>query len=170
MMSGRKTLRRWFWAWEFEKEEAWLNAMAREGWLLDGVGFCTYHFIPCEPGSYTLRLEMHDPDADYLAFMEGIGAEYVGRMMRWIYFRRDTAMGPFDLYSDIDSRIGHLDRIGRMMKGAGIANLVIGLGNSLNPVLDIGWINLVCATLLMYGVGRIDGRREALERERLLRE
>ncbi len=29
---------------------------------------------------------------------------------------------------------------------------------------------LLCATLLMYGLGRIHGKKEALEKERLLRE
>ena len=45
-----KKVRRLFWAWEFDKEEKWLNEMAQEGWLLDGVGLCTYRFAACEPG------------------------------------------------------------------------------------------------------------------------
>ena len=28
----RKTMTRWFWVWQFEKEEAWLNEMAASGW------------------------------------------------------------------------------------------------------------------------------------------
>ena len=27
-MSETKTLHKWFWVWEFEKEERWLNEMA----------------------------------------------------------------------------------------------------------------------------------------------
>lgn len=52
----------------------------------------------------------------------------------------------------------------------GIANLLIDLGNTINPVLNIGWINLLTATILMYGLGRIHGKKEGLEKERLLRE
>ena len=33
-MSERKTVRKWFWAWDFEKEEEWLNDMAMSGWVL----------------------------------------------------------------------------------------------------------------------------------------
>ena len=41
----RKTVYKWFWAWEFEKEERWLEEMVQSGWVLDGVGFCKYKFI-----------------------------------------------------------------------------------------------------------------------------
>ena len=29
-MSETKTMHKWFWVWEFEKEERWLNEMAQE--------------------------------------------------------------------------------------------------------------------------------------------
>ena len=166
----RKTISKWFWVWQFEKEEAWLNEMAANGWVLDGVGFCRYHFSRCEPGEYTVRTEMHAYDEGYVKFMEETGAEYVGRMMTWIYFRKKTEDGVFDLYSDIDSKISHLDRIGKLLVAVGAANLVIGVVNSLNPGVRLGWINLLVATLLTYALGRIHGKKEALENERELHE
>ena len=33
-MAERKTVRKWFWVWDFDKEERWLNEMAMSGWLL----------------------------------------------------------------------------------------------------------------------------------------
>ena len=168
-MSERRTIRKWFWVWDFEKEERWLNEMALQGWVLDGVGWCTYHFRRCEPGGYTVRLEMRPYDESYVAFMEETGAEFVGRMMAWIYFRKKAADGAFDLYSDIDSRIAHLDRIGKMLTVIGGLNLVIGILNSINGN-GIGWVNLLCATLLMYALGRIHGKKEALEKDRQLME
>ena len=140
------------------------------GWLLESVGWCTYHFVRCEPGEYNIRLEMRPYDEDYISFMEETGAEYIGRMMMWIYFRKKTADGPFDLFSDIDSRIRHLDRICRMLAILGGMNLVVGIVNSFNAVGRIGWINLVVATVLMYALGRIHGKKEALERARQLHE
>ena len=166
----RKTIRKWIWAWEFEKEEKWLDEMSAQGWALDKVGFCRYEFVRCEPGEYIVRLEMREHDEAYLGFMADAGAEYVGRMVKWIYFRRKAEYGPFDIFSDLDSRIAHLDRMCQTMKILGIANLVIGLANSLNPVVDFGWVNLLCATLLMYALGRIEGKKEALEKDRLLME
>ncbi|MBR2671918.1 MAG: DUF2812 domain-containing protein [Oscillospiraceae bacterium] len=168
-MAEIKTVHKWMWVWDFDKEEEWLNQMANEGWALISVGFARYTFERCQPGEYTIRLEMHKHDEAYLSFMEGIGAEYVGRVTQWIYFRRKSEYGPFDIFSDIDSRIGHLDRIGKMLAMIGGANLMIGVANSLSPS-HLGWINLLCATLLMYGLGRIHGKKDYLERERRLRE
>ena len=168
-METRKTIRKWFWVWDFEKEEEWLNEMAQSGWMLEDVGFCRYTFALQEPGEYAVRLEMHPQDEAYLQFMEETGAEYVGRMVMWIYFRKKTADGPFDLFSDIDSRIGHLDKIGKMLAVIGAANVAIGLANTLSPA-RMGWINLLCAAVLSYALGRIHGKKEALERERRLHE
>ena len=164
-----RTMRKWYWVWDFDKEDDWLNDMALSGWVLDSVGFCTYRFVRCEPGEYSVHTEMHTADEAYVDFMRATGAEYVGRMMMWMYFRKKTADGPFDLFSDIDSRIGHLNKIGKMLSVVGGANLLIGLVNVINPG-RFGWINLLCATLLMYALGRIHGKKEALERERMLHE
>ena len=49
-MESRKTVRKWFWVWDFDKEEDWLNEMAMSGWVLESVGFASYHFVRCEPG------------------------------------------------------------------------------------------------------------------------
>ena len=166
----RKTITKWFWVWQFEQEEEWLNEMAAGGWVLESVGICRYTFVRCEPGTYTVRTEMRPYDDQYVKFMEETGAEYIGRMMMWIYFRKKTEDGVFDLYSDIDSRISHLDRIGRVLLAIGGANLVIGLVNSFNPAARAGWVNLLCATLLMYGLGRIHGKKESLEKDRELHE
>ena len=167
-MSEQKTVRKWWWVWDFEKEEQWLNTMAQSGWVLNRVGWCTYHFVACEPGAYTIRLEKRSHTSEYLRFMEDTGAEYVGNIVSWLYFRRKTELGPFNIFSDIDSRIQHLDNIGKTLSIIGIANLAIGLANSIN--FHSGWINLLCATLLMYALGRIHGKKESLQKERLLLE
>ena len=169
-MMERKTIRKWFWVWEFDKEEQWLNTMAQSGWVLDSVGFCKYNFVKCEPGEYTVRLEMHDPDDEYVAFMEETGAEYIGRMVKWIYFRKKALDGPFEIFSDIDSRISQLDKISKLTAALGFANLAIGLANSFNPVTNVGWVNLIVCAVLMYGLGRIHSKKEVLEKERMVRE
>ena len=168
-MAERMTKYRWIWVWDFEKEERWLNEMAMNGWVLESVGLATYHFVRCEPGEYVIRLEMHPSEPGYREFMEETGAEYISRMFGWVYWRRKAEMGPFDLFSDIDSRIGHLEKIGRMLSIIGFANLLIGCVNTFSPG-RFGIVNLLCATLLMYALGRIHGKKESLERERELRE
>ena len=169
----RKTIRKWFWVWDFDKEEEWLENMARNGWVLDGVGFCTYHFIKTEPGEYSVRLQylpIAEENTDYINLLEESGAERVGRMVQWVYYRKKTADGPFQLFSDLDSRITHLDKIAKLMLIVAVANLLIGVVNSHNPSISLGWINLLVASLVTYGIGRIHGKKEALEKERQFRE
>ena len=165
-MTERKTLYKWFFVWDFDKEEAWLNEMALNGWVLVDVGFCRYTFERCEPGEYIIRLEMHGSDPDYVSFMEETGANYIGRCVQWLYFSRRSEYGEFNIFSDIDSKIGHLQGIARMLMIIGAMNLIIGMVN----VNEFSRINLLCATLLMYGLGRIHGKIEYLENERRLHE
>jgi hypothetical protein len=168
-MAERRKVWKWFWVWDFEKEERWLNRMAMDGWVLTEVGFANYTFERCEPGEYIIRLQMHKPDEEYLSFLEEIGAEYIGRMVQWIYFRRKSEEGPFELFSDAPSKIEHLNWIARTLLPLGIANLLIGIVNSLNGS-PIGAVNVILATLLMYGLGRIHGKIESLEKDRELQE
>ena len=164
---------RWFWVWDFEKEERWLNEMAANGWTLVEVGYCSYTFEKTDDNEYTVRLEMHPFDEDYISFMEQTGAEYIGRVLQWIYFRKKSELGRFDIFSDLDSRISHLSKIHKMILMFGLANLIIGIANllssrSINSAVAV--FNLLVATLLMYGVGRMRGKIEYLENERQLRE
>ncbi len=168
-MSEMMTAHKWWWVWDFDKEEDWLNEMALNGWALASVGFCTYTFEKTEPGEYAVRVEMRPADADYVRFLGETGAEFIGRCFQWIYVRKKTEAGPFELLSDIDSRVAHLERICRVLSVLGFANLAIGIANSVNG-FRYGWINVACATLAMYALGRIQGKKEALERERLVHE
>ena len=129
-MSETKTLHRNFWVWEFEKEERWLNEMAQEGWALQNAGFCTYTFEKTEPGQYIIRLAMLDSSPDFESFMEELEAQSVGHCFSWGYFRRSAQLGPFDLFSDVDSRISHLNKIGQMVRLLCLANLLIGVTNA----------------------------------------
>lgn len=170
----KRTIRKWFWVWEFDAEEKWLNDMARRGWVLEEVGFARYGFAECEPGEYAVRLEMLDsPPAssegqDYIDFIEETGAEYVGNFMKWVFFRKKTADGPFDLFSDIDSRVKHLERIMKVLLPIALINLGIGAMNMRYG--GLGLINLACAGLLWYAHTKVRQKKDALEKERALHE
>ena len=148
-MKEKKTVFKLFFVWDFEKEERWLNEMAQEGWVLDNTGFSFYTFVRCEPGEYIIRLEMN-PSSDYRAFVKELGAEYIGGCVNWVYFRRKAELGSFELLSDIDSRLTHLSRINRMLSLICLANLILGIMNSLNQA-RYGWLNLLCAAMLCTG-------------------
>ena len=163
-----KKVTKWFWVWDYEKEELWLNAMAQEGWALQRVGFATYYFEKTEPGEYIVRLECRKKDDGYVSFVTDMGAEYVGRVAMWVYFRRKAELGEFELNSDLDSRIDQLTTIGRVLLLVGTGNLLIGFSNLRYGAM--GAINLICAGFLAYAYGRIQGKKDELTRERQLHE
>ena len=96
-MNTRKTIHKVYLAWDFKKEELWLNEMAAEGWALEHAAFCSYTFVRCEPGEYIIRMEMN-ADRDYRSFVEETGAEYVGVCVNWIYFRRKAELWSFEQF------------------------------------------------------------------------
>jgi hypothetical protein len=49
--------------------------------------------------------------------------------MNWVYFRRKADYGPFDIFSDIDSRLKHYKRIRNLFAGIMALNLFLGLLN-----------------------------------------
>lgn len=174
----KKVMHKWFWAWDFDKEEKWLNEMSDKGMVLTNIGFCKYTFEEGTPGEYAIRLEMlkNSPtnyqSEDYIRFVEDTGAEYIGSIMRWVYFRKRKENGEFELYSDMDSRMKHLDGISVMLGFLALFNLVNGL-NNINLYLSQGldanlWVSVLCigvAALLGFGALKILGKKKKLKEE-----
>jgi len=108
---------KWFWAWQDEKEEAWLGEMDREGLHLENVSLPgRYEFHQEEPANYTYRLDyqsLRSKDKEsYLQLFEDAGWEHVGNMNGWVYFRIRSDDGDTpDIYSDKKSKIGKYERI-----------------------------------------------------------
>ena len=173
----RKVVRKWFWVWQFEQEERWLNHMAAQGLALVAVGLGRYEFEECLPGEYGIRLELleHGPATPegerYIAFLEETGAQQIGSYMRWVYFRKKTADGPFDLHSDLKSRAEHLKRMERLLWPLAVMNLAFGLNNLIQYAINrfgfslLGLVNLFLAGWLLWGIRKLNKQRKALEAE-----
>ena len=124
--------------WNFEAEESWLNKMAAKGHALINYSWGTYRFEPSRPAEWTYRIELLSDDAgkpasqEYLAFMADTGAQAVATYMRWVYFRKPSADGPFEVFSDLDSRIAHYKRVLLMFTSLFAALLPIAIVNITN--------------------------------------
>lgn len=90
-------------------------------------------------------------------------------MLQLGIFPPQRPASPFDMFSDVDSRISHLNKIGQMVRLLCLANLLIGVTNTFSGA-SLAWLNLLCATFLAYGLGRISSKRESLVEERQLHE
>ena len=119
----------------YEKEEAWLNKLSAKGLAFVGYFPFRYAFVESLPGEYTYRIELldnhpsHPESQKYLAFMAENGVEHISSWFRWVYFRKRTENGQFDIYSDIESRIAHYQRINLLWLPLMILNILLGLVN-----------------------------------------
>ena len=173
----RKVVHKWFWMWDFDKEEKWLNEMASKGLALTSVGYCRYEFEDCVPGEYKLCLEFLGrglsgaENEKYIEFLEETGAEHVGTFSNWVYFRKKTSEESFQLFSDYSSRIQYLTRIIRFIAMLDGLTLYIGCYNLflffyLNSYVNIiGIVNLLIAAFCTIGVIRLVRKRKKLKVE-----
>ena len=165
-----KVVHKAFLLWDWEKEAAWLNEMSRQGWQLKRVGWCSYEFEPGEPGRWQYQLEMlQKDDPDYLAFLEDTGIQVVGRLFSWVYLRRENDGTPFELFSDTDSILRHMDRVLTVCYVIGGVNLFLGgtnlIGGFPNSLLNLGLGVLICLGALPLAL-----RRHKLARRRQMQE
>lgn len=176
----KKIIYRWYWAWNYDKEEKWLNEMAAKGLCLDSVSFCRYVFKDCEPGEYHIRLQFMDhwprhPESEaYISFIEETGAEHVGSVTRWVYFRRKTKEGSFELFSDTATRLRYLKSLQNLCAVLSIVNLYNGFYNTFmylqyrNPWHLIGLLCFSLGLLIGFGFFRILRIRKKLLKEQIL--
>lgn len=175
--------------WDFEKEEAWLNHMAAKGMALIDYTWCRYVFDDCKNGEYIYRIELlenlpsHPESQAYIRFMEESGVECVATYIRWVYFRKKTADGPFEIYSDRDSMITHLRRINSLWTflavleiGIGVFNILCGVvtminGNHSATANIITGILSLSIGLLLFSLGSKTRKKiKKLKQEKLINE
>jgi hypothetical protein len=147
---------------DFLKEERWLNEMAARGLMLTDYSWCRYVFAEGNPGEYTYRIELlenrptHPESVAYIRFLEENGVECVATYMRWIYLRKKSSDGPFDIYSDIVGKIQHFQRVNALWTvlmcmefGALLCNLLVVLAFVLSADAPFPTANAVCVAILI---------------------
>ena len=151
----RHTVYKLFLLWQHEEEEKWLNEMSAKGLQLISAGFCKYIFDEGESGEYIYRLEMLErfpsnyESIKYIRFIEDTGAEYIGSILKWVYFRKKAADGGFEIYSDIKSKIRHFSRIRTLTA----VLLPLNIGNFFNMIhLFIKYNNISDRSVSGFGV------------------
>jgi hypothetical protein len=105
-----------FFAWNDDKEEAWLSQMAREGWHLQSLGLPgSYTFAAGEPREDVYRLDYIIDRKDYqnyLQLFQDSGWEHVGELSGWQYFRtRQQGSQMPEIYTDNASKTQKYARV-----------------------------------------------------------
>ncbi|MEK3866025.1 DUF2812 domain-containing protein [Paenibacillus sp. FSL H7-0716] len=146
--------------WDYEKEEKWLNEMSAKGMALSELSWCKYVFTETPNNEYTYRIELldnlpdHTDSIKYLKFLEENGIDCVSTYMRWVYLRKKSVEGPFDIYTDLESRIKHYKRINRLWKSVMWLELILGLFNVMIGVINYSFSsqNLSMVNVIMGGM------------------
>jgi hypothetical protein len=143
--------------WNYLKEEQWLNDMSQHGLAMTSYTWCRYVFEDTPRGEYIYRIELmehcaaHPESVKYIEFLEATGVEFVSSYMHWAYFRKKAADGPFELYTDIDSKIKHFRRIFWLWAVLTILEYLAGIGNIVIGFIEASLSNLIlgmCVTAL----------------------
>jgi len=132
---SRLAITKWRLFINFEKEEQWLNNMAAKGLNFISCKFARYTFEEGPPAEYIYRLELlkgaptDEQVENYLATMEDYGIECVYIYNNWAFFRKKAADGPFEIYTDFESRVDHYKRVTYLLGTVLGVNLLIALFN-----------------------------------------
>ncbi|MBG9453053.1 hypothetical protein ABE61_02950 [Lysinibacillus sphaericus] len=169
----RKRVYRFF--LDYEKEEAWVNDMAAQGWHLKRTMVGYFMFEKGEPGQYIYRNELiKGKSQEYFDFLETMNIEFVSKFGVWAYYRKKKSEGPFELFSDSSSKIKYLTLISRLFIAVTFLNLLIGfinlyilLGESTEIILTTGVssINFVIVIIMCTQILKVERRKKGLQRE-----
>lgn len=148
--------------WDYEKEEKWLNEMSAKGLALSDHSWCSYVFTETPNNEYTYRIELldnmptHLESIAYIKFLEENGVECISTYVRWVYLRKKSSEGAFDIYTDLESKIKHYKRIKVLWNSSmwlefifGLFNIIVGLTNYSNGYGGISIVNIIMGGLLI---------------------
>lgn len=112
-----KKLWRFYTIADYEREESFLNEMARAGWNLTAVGFCRYIFRRGNAGEFIYKLDMvertesDEVKESYFNFLTDCGIRVVGEFKDWIYLQKRASDGPFDTKNNTYAKLRQVNKI-----------------------------------------------------------
>lgn len=116
-MTQTVTKFKWFWGWNDDKEEAWLEEMAQQGFHLVSANFiANYTFEIGAPKDVVYRLDFYFGDQskhqEYLQIFDDAGWNKVCEFGGWQYFRTEQIGQKIpEIYTDKNSKIVKYQRL-----------------------------------------------------------
>lgn len=181
---NRRTVNKLLFIWNWDEEERWLNEMSAQGWQFVGYTFpCRYTFEQGEPNAYQYQLQAMEhrigsqEGQAYLSFLSDLNIELVCSYLFWAYLRKPNDGKPFELFSDVQSKMKHMRRFAciplcclcmlciNLMWGAPI---LIDRGGFVGGVLVT--LEIILALLMIYGLTRMTAKYCELAKQQQLHE
>ena len=138
-----------------DRETEWLNELARQGKALSGFFAGFYRFQDTAPGLWRYQVDFSDRfgsvTEEYRALMDDLQIEIVQIWGYWVVLRKRAADGPFEMYTDIESKIEHYKKIRRLFQAVTLAELAFFIFEMICAVAleePAGWLCMMILGLL----------------------
>ncbi len=147
---------KWFWPWQDQKEEQWLEEKSRQGNHLYKISaFGRYTFKKGTPKIYVYRLDFMLDDKgekeSYLQIFLDAGWEYLGEMNGWQYFRKEAeAEANTEIFTDQHSKVKKYERL-IAYQASSLGILMLLFVTVIEPWEQFHWLSLV-VTLVYVGL------------------
>ncbi|MCK8058376.1 MULTISPECIES: DUF2812 domain-containing protein [unclassified Fusibacter] len=162
----KKVVYKALFAWQEEKEAAFLEEMGRQGWLLVDVLPFRYTFVEGQADEYVYQFDYSRMSAgQYMEnqrFLESFGWEKVTQLLGWHYYRGlRSELESVELYTDQDSlkdKYKHLFRLFAILGGINLMSFINLMNISQRAGGSVRWVgllNLGVSVLLFYAMYKI---------------
>ncbi len=170
-----------FWMWEFEKEEKWLNDLAKNGLELIDIPNPFLYYFKKSNDMKNIKIEyLFGKDKlekeKYIDFLKSTGIEHIKGNKGWHYFKSFNNEN-FEIYSDNTSKIKLYNRILKPLWIVVVLNLIAGFINMVIPFILsddnmsnflMGVSNILIGLSGILGCKKINEKKIKLEEESLL--
>lgn len=150
-MDERITIKRMFWAWNYEKEENWLREMSNKGYEFDSWSIGKYRFKKAEPKDVIYKLDYNPKwcikSGGYMEFIKECGWEFCDSMCGWNLYKcdADNCLSE-EIYTGKD-KIKIINRIGIFAVILSIFELFCFFMGFIMPIIEGRWPGIVYTIL-----------------------
>lgn len=130
---------KWWWGWEPEKIENWLEEMEAQGWHVDyGIGLgTTFFFTRGEPRKMRYCADYQNKvTSEYSRIFHDVGWELVYSHMGWYIWRMPYEEERPEIYTDMGATVDRNKRLMLMLGVVGMLQILV-IGSLIgNPYAD----------------------------------
>lgn len=104
---------KWWWGWEPEVLESWLEKKEAEGWHLFNMNAqIVFHFVKSEPKKIRYCADYQSTiNPEYKTILQDAGWELVYKSVGWYIWRMEYTSDRPEIYTDAESLLGRYKRL-----------------------------------------------------------
>ena len=144
-----------------DRETEWLNDLAKQGKAMSSFFAGFYRFEDTTPGLWRYQVDFSDRigsvTEEYRSLMDDLQIEIVQIWGYWVILRKHSADGPFEMYTDIESKIEHYKKIRRLFQAVTLIELALFIFEMICAIAlgePAGWLFMMILGLLAITLHR----------------